>query len=321
MTPYQISGMLHKIFTKFSLISSPNEAQQELFRHCSTSNLGVNPAKWSNWLRHTLHCFYALLDLLNIPRDSIEFIVVPPALAMDFIKVDSATSKTILKINDRILSPSHIHETNSLCFATGESPIDEACDCGIRRLFEIIINEIAPQKDEKRSLAVRFGELDILLNTMPRDVKIEPSQDDPEAPVLSWDVNLNDRHLQGFEIIVWPNTISGAINPLLHTESNTVFQTTAEDGSEAIFLGTEGNVKRIILKDLIPGIKYTVMIRAKAWKTAIFSVPLNFETPITSNISGPTSQPQGVVSESPELTGYNPDPCDESSQVLPPHEH
>ena len=55
----------------------------------------------SKWVEHTLHCFYACLQLVNLSADSVKFVAVRDTINVDILKEPQVEYKT----NDRNLDP------------------------------------------------------------------------------------------------------------------------------------------------------------------------------------------------------------------------
>src|SRR5579859_7806706 len=262
---------LHTILIKYSLIDTLSEAQRKVFELSSSSKIVAE--KKSAWVKHTLHCFYASLQLLDIEASSVEFLSVPNNIHVDLIKDSFGKAK----INDRTLNPEFVHREAPSCYAFEQGSVSqrvkdgvddcEICDCGAKALFGAILAESGKKHDGK-SEAFWQGTQSNLLKGLPRDVKVEPTSDDLLSGIISWDVNQLSRRLKGFEIIVQSG--DSCLQLLVHRDGRKIPEQLAElevgtlnANQQSVLLSTDGCLKHTELTELMAGKTYVVSVRQR----------------------------------------------------------
>jgi len=254
------------------------------------------PDSPSEWVQHTLHCFEASIQTLELGLYSREFVAVHPDFYVDIVSSRSDDNVWAFTLNDRNLDFAHVHRTSQTrCIASNAGEPEGSnsrhstsettvCDCGAKRLFEILVAEMCSMGATIKPFMACDNQ-NVLLSRLPRnisvDVEVEPETHKVCASI-SWSV-LQPQLAHGFEI-----TLSqGSLGRELQDHQDLVPGVSGGDSDEledvdSLRLSTKSTFKKI--RDLPVGIEYNVAIK-ESDPLSPYSVPFTFTTvPSPANV-------------------------------------
>jgi hypothetical protein len=242
------------------------------------------PESSSNWVQHTLHCFLASIDALNIgDPHTVSFVCVAPDFDLDIVALQSDDGRWTFTLNHRNFDFDWVHNNEALstCTISKGPKCQQAlaklpnanmkiCNCGVKRLFRILVEELSRQIPTIKAFTACDIQND-LLSRMPRDIaaNIELDTQNREAcATLSWNFL---QPATGYYISFASNTIDDA--PAQHSSTKTTFSK---------------------IENLPIGIICTISIKEKALSSP-WSGPFTFTTvPSPSNFRRTASENGGV---------------------------